>query len=485
MGVKSIAGGTVVTMDPDRRIIENGVVVIEDRHIAGVGYASDVVVPNGAEIIDASGMAVLPGLINCHTHVPQILLRGYAANEGRRVWDWLTNVVHPGLAAYELSDIRTAARLYCVEAIRSGMTCFVDNEDAWPGQTMDALGQVIASYSEAGVRAMVARMMCDEKPDQVRDLIHSLQNKEPQVIHTDNWGPTDRLLSDLEQLIKTYNGSSGGRIQVWPAPVGTLICSERMLRTSRHLARQNQTMWTLHLVQGPAGVENPGPSSTEFLHHGGHLDHRLLAAHCVGLGQRDIQLLKDADVKGCTQVVSNCFLAMGMAPVPEILEAGLTLAVGTDDVNCNGTVNLLSDMKTLALVHRALADDPSSLTAEQVLEMATINGARAVGMRSEIGSIETGKRADVILIDLGHAQMTPAHHLPSAIVFQTYGNEVDTVIIDGNIVMRNREDDLAHGRRGAQSLPGRRRTIGGDQHPGRNPDAPTVGVRARWPFLDE
>ena len=113
-------------------------------------------------------------------------------------------------------------------------------------------------------------------------------------------------------------------------------------------------MWTLHLVQGPAGVENPGPSSTEYLHDRGHLDDRLLAGHCVGLSPRDIQLLRAADVKGCTQVVSNCFLAMGMAPVPELLEAGVTLAMGTDDVNCNGSV----------------------------------------------------KRADVILIDLGHAQTT-------------------------------------------------------------------------------
>ena len=438
MGVKSIVGGTVITMDPDRRIIEDGVVVVEDQHISAVGPVSEVRQSCGSEIIDASGMAVLPGLINCHTHVPQILLRGYAANEGRRVWDWLTNVVHPGLAAYRPSDIRTAAQLYSVEAIRSGMTCFVDNEDSWPDDTMASIGQVIAAYSEAGVRAMVARMMFDRRPDHLADMIRSLRQKEPQVVHADNWRPTERLLSDLDRLIRTHNGAAGGRIQVWPSPVGTLICSDAMFEASRRFARDNGTMWTIHLVQGPAGVENPGPSSTEELRTRGHLDRRLLAGHCVGLSPGDIRILRDADVKGCTQVVSNCFLAMGMAPVPDLLRAGLTLAVGTDDVNCNGSVNLLSDMKTLVLVHRALTDDPAALTADQALEMATVHGARAVGMEKEIGSIETGKRADVILVDLGHAQTTPAHHLPSAIVFQTYGNEVDTVLIDGNIVMRNR-----------------------------------------------
>lgn len=438
MGVKSIVGGTVVTMDPDRRIVENGVVVIEDQHIAAVGPASVVLPPPGAEVVDAAGMVVLPGLINCHTHVPQILLRGYSSNQHRGVWDWLTNVVHPGLEAYEPGDIRTAARLYCVEAIRSGMTCFVDNEDAWPDRTQEAIGKVIDAYCETGVRAMVARMMFDEKPDQLRDLIRSLQAQDPQVAHVDLWRATEKLLADLERLIRTYNGVAGGRIQVWPSPVG-VICSDRMFEASRRLARDNGAMWTIHLVQGPAGAENPGPSSTESLDLRGHLDPRLLASHCVGLSRSDIRILKAAGVKGCTQVVSNCFLGMGMAPVRQLLEAGLPLAVGTDDVNCNGTVNLLSDMKILALVHRALANDPSTLPADQVLEMATINGARAVGMESEIGSIEAGKRADIILIDLGHAQMTPTHHLPSAVVFQTYGNEVDTVLIDGNIVMRNRE----------------------------------------------
>lgn len=165
------------------------------------------------------------------------------------------------------------------------MTCFVDNEDAWPDDTVGAIGQAIAAYSEAGVRAMVARMMFDEQPDHLQDIIRSLQQKDPQVVHVDNWRPTDRLLSDLDRLIRTYNGTAGGRIQVWPSPVGTLICSDDMFETSRRLARDNGTMWTIHLVQGPAGVENPGPSITENLLARGHLDRRLLAGHSVaGLG---------------------------------------------------------------------------------------------------------------------------------------------------------------------------------------------------------
>ena len=434
----AIVNGTVVTMDPERRILDDGVVLIEDQHVSAVAPASEVEVPLDAEVIDATGMVVLPGLINGHTHVPHSLLRGLAASQDRRVLDWLINVVHSGLAAYELSDIRVAVRLYCVEAVRSGITCLVDNFEGRPDQTLEAGKQVVDSYAEAGIRAMVARMMFDTKPDVMADRIRSLRAKEPDVVHADIWRSTEALLSDTERLIRTFNGSADGRIQIWPAPAGTGMSSERVLRASQRLARDNGTMWTLHLVQS-LEPEHGTATSTRFLQDKGLLDERLLASHCVNLDENDIELLRAADVKGCTRVASNSSMAMGVAPVPALVEAGVLVGIGTDDVNCNQSVNLLSDMKILAMVHRTFADNPSALTPEKILEMATIDGASAVGMGTEIGSIETGKRADVILIDFRHAQTTPAHHIPTALVFQTYGNEVDTVIIDGNIVMRNHE----------------------------------------------
>lgn len=437
MTLTAIVNGAVLTMDPERRVIDSGTVLIEDRDISGVGPASTVKVPDCAEIIDARGMVTLPGLINGHTHASQSLLRGHAANQDRRVWNWLINVVHPGLSAYEPQDITVAARLYCVEAIRSGITCFVDNHDAWPDQALMSGKRVMDVYTSAGVRAMFGRMMFDQMPDWLWMDTRAAMDTDPGVAHADLWHSTDGLLNDLEKLIRKYNGSAGGRIQVWPAPTGVAAASERLVRASQSLARDHGTMWTTHLVQGPA--EEQGSTSTHWMAERGLLDRRLLASHCVNVTRNDIDLLKAADVRGCTQIASNGFLAMGIAPVPDILRAGMTLGMGTDDVNCNGSVNLLSDMKTLALVHRLLRDDPSALTPEKVLEMATIDGARMVGMEGEIGSIEVGKRADVILIDLRHPQMTPSAHLPSSIVFQTYGNEVDTVIIDGNIVMQNRQ----------------------------------------------
>ena len=209
---------------------------------------------------------------------------------------------------------------------------------------------------------------------------------EPDVVHAEIWRPTEMLLSDVERLIRTYNGTADGRIQVWPAPVGTLMSSEHVHRASQRLARDNGTMWTLHLVQAPE-PEHGTASSTQFLHDKGLLDDRLLASHCVNLDRHDIELLRAAGVKGCTQVASNASMAMGIAPVPALIRAGVPVGVGTDDVNCNQSVNLLSDMRVLAMVHRTLTDDPSVLTPETILEMATINGARGVGMENEIGSI--------------------------------------------------------------------------------------------------
>jgi cytosine/adenosine deaminase-related metal-dependent hydrolase len=180
-------------------------------------------------------------------------------------------------------------------------------------------------------------------------------------------------------------------------------------------------------------------STPEYLHNIGALDDRLLAAHCIHIDRRDVRLLAQHEVKVSTQAVSNSYLASGVAPVPDMLACKMTVGLGTDDANCNDSVNLLSDMKVFALVHRATRQDASVVTPERILEMATIDGARALGMEGLIGSLEPGKKADVILVDLRHPQTTPAHDLPATLVFQAYGSEVDTVLVDGQVVMRRRE----------------------------------------------
>jgi cytosine/adenosine deaminase-related metal-dependent hydrolase len=200
------------------------------------------------------------------------------------------------------------------------------------------------------------------------------------------------------------------------------------------------------LVGGDWGAGQPGESASLVdlsCRRGGvvarHqlLDHRLLAGHCVHSSPRDVRLLAGHGVRVSTQPVSNSYLGSGVAPIPQFLARGVRVGIGTDDGCCNDAVNLLADMKVLACLHRAASEDPSILTAEQIVELATIGGAAAAGMEDRIGSLETGKLADIVLIDLAQPQMIPAPNLPAALVWQADGSEVHTVLVNGEVVVRD------------------------------------------------
>jgi atrazine chlorohydrolase/5-methylthioadenosine/S-adenosylhomocysteine deaminase/melamine deaminase len=439
MPVTAITGGTVVTVDQTRRVLTPGTVLIEGEHISAVGPADQIVVPPDATVIDAAEMAVLPGLINAHTHAPAILLRGTAASQDRSLFDWLINVLYPGLAAFDIDDLKTAITLYSLEALRSGTTSVVDNQDGFPDHTFEAGSASIDVYSAAGMRAFYAPMMFDQSSDSRDAFVASIAAKEPSVNHANFVRPTEQLLRDLERLMRAYNGSFEGRIQVWPAPSHPSTASETVIRASQQLALEHGTMWTMHMANAESTPAGGAPTSTQLLSSGNMLDSRLLASHCTNLDTEDVGLLRAADVKVSVQAVSSSYLAMGMTPLMNLLDQGVTVGMGTDDANCNDSVNLLSDMKIMTLLWRALESNPSAISPEKAIEMATIDGAHAIGMGQHIGSIEVGKLADIITVDLRHAQTTPSHHVATTIVFGTYGGEVDTAIINGEVVMRHRK----------------------------------------------
>lgn len=432
----AITGGRVLTMDPERRVLEPGTVVVEDQFIAQVGSPDDVDI-RGAEIIDATGMAVLPGFVNTHTHVPQILLRGGASHD-RNLLEWLHNVLYPGLAAYTDDDIRVGTLLYCAEALRSGITTVVDNEDVRPNDFARAGAAGIGAFTDAGIRAIYARMYFDAPRAELEELVATIHAKAPGAVRMDESASTDHVLADLDQLITRHDRTADGRIRVWPAPAIPFMVSEKGMKAAQEIAASRTDGWTMHVSEDPVEARVHSMNAPEYLHHLGCLDDRLLAAHCVHIDSRDIRLFRQHDVKISTQPVSNSYLAAGIAPVPEMLAHGVTVGIGTDDANCNDSVNLISDMKVLALIHRAAHRDASIITPEKIIEMATIDGARCIGMADQIGSLEAGKRADIITLDLRHAQTTPAHDLAATIVFQAYGNEVNDVLVNGSVVMRDR-----------------------------------------------
>jgi cytosine/adenosine deaminase-related metal-dependent hydrolase len=436
-----ISNGLVVTVDPGRRVLSNGAVAIDDSRIIAVGDTDQLREHYRADKeIDATGKIVMPGLINAHTHVIQSLLRGGMAQD-RSLFDWLLNHHYAGLAAYTPDDARLGAMLYCTEAIRGGITTIVDNADE--RRSDDIAVASIEAFIEVGIRAVYGRMFSDRstpEPVELAKYAEAIMRKAPDVRHAiDFVESTDDALAHITSLIERYHGAGDGRIAVWPAPTIPNLTSEEGMMRSLELAQRHDTMVTIHLSEAPIDAYMYGMSSTEYLASIRFLDPRVLAAHCVHCTPRDLRLLREHDVKVAHNALSNLYLASGIAPIAEMVAQGITVGLGTDDPDCNETINMFQVMKAAALVQRARYLDAAALTSEQVVEMATIDGARAIGMEDQLGSLEPGKRADVIVIDPETPQMQPMHHVPNALVYQAYGSEVVTTIVNGQILMEDRE----------------------------------------------
>ncbi len=432
-----IRNGIVLTMDKHRTILSDGAVVIKADRIVAVGPNDEILARyRAAKVIDASGNLIMPGFVNSHTHVIQVLLRG-GLSQDRELYDWLFNVLYPGLEQYRPEDAQLAATLYVTEAVRSGITTIVDNADQ--GRSDDIAAATIETYGKLGIRAIYARMFFDSSPQHLEKLVETVMRKAPAVKHANSlFEPTDDALSHIESLISRYHNAYEGRIHVWPAPGLPNTTTEDGLMRAAQMAEKYGTMVTLHLAEAPLDANMHGMTSTEYLNALGFLSPRLLAAHCVWMNERDLRLLKFHNVKVAHNAVSNLYLASGFAPVSKMVSQGITVGVSTDDANCNDTISMILAMKIAALAQRGSNLDSSALTTEKVVEMATIDAAKAIGLDHEIGSLEPGKKADVIVVGLQKAQLYPNHHIPSVLVFQAYGSEVEMVIADGKILMEER-----------------------------------------------
>ncbi len=427
-----VRGGTVLTMDPQRRVIPDAAIVLEDDQISWIGASSDVSW-SGGEVIDATGCHVVPGLVNVHTHVPQILLRG-SVSEGRQLYDWLLNVLGPGLARYTASDYEQAAMLFSIEALRGGITTIVANEDGAGDDFPLAADNTIRAYTTAGIRVVYARMLRDVLSSAVADaggLSDSARDQTTASRYT-----TDDALAALDLLYDRHHGANGGLIEVWPSPATTISSTDRMIAESIARAEAHGTPWTMHVAETEHEREINGCGVFEWLQSRNLLRGRLLAAHCVDVTPSEIPLMAAAGVTVATQVGSNGYLGSGVAPVPAFRAAGIAVGFGTDDANCNDAVSILKEMRLGALLHRAVSRDATALSSADVLAMATIEGATALGMEDRIGSIEVGKQADLVVLALDKAHHVPIHDPVSTIVQQTLGNEPETVIVGGQVRVR-------------------------------------------------
>ncbi|MEF8812623.1 MAG: amidohydrolase [Halovenus sp.] len=438
-----VTNGQVVTQNPARDIIESGAVVVVDDTIEAVGPASELEADHDPDrIIDADGGAIIPGLINAHTHVSDILLRGsFAADRG--LYDWLFNVKRPGSLAMTPEEHAIAASLYCAEAIRSGVTTFVENDTELTWESWDPIEAKLDVYERSGIRSIYGAGFADKPPDDsFETLIEDIQARNPDTEHV---APdrltvaTERALDQVESVIETYHGSADGRQSIWPSPSILASSSSRGLQEAYRLAEQHDVMTTTHVAESEVDARDDGLSSIEYLRNLGYLGNRALLGHCVQIDGADVRLLADTGTAVAHNYMANMRLATGFAPVVPMLENGVTVGLGTDNSILSDTINPLSDVRAAAAGHKGYHRDPDVLPAQTVFDMVTIAAATAIRRDADLGSIEPGKQADIAIVDLDHPHLTPCPDPVFALVYGAQGFEIETVLCQGDVVMENRD----------------------------------------------
>ena len=418
-----IEGPTVVTVDPARSVIPDGAVAVRAGRIVAVGAARELVgrfEPDRR--IDARGKVAFPGLVNTHTHLFQTLLKGLG--DDRVLVDWFRCMTGPSAAALDDEDCYWAALAGSMEALRSGTTCIKDFMYVHPVPGLS--DAVVSALDRSGIRAVFARGFCDTGAE---------EGVPPPLVED-----LDSALADCERVAAAYGGAAGGRITIRFAPCMIWTVSEAALREVRALASRLGVGLTMHVSETPFELENSrrrfGLTDVQFLGEIGFMGPDVLAVHCVHVGPDGLRVLREHGVSVSHNPASNMYLASGVAPVPEMIEAGITVGLASDGPASSSNHNMIEIQKIAALLHKVHRLDAEVITAERVLEMATIDGARALGLDSEIGSLEPGKRADLIVADLESSPFAgPVHHPVSSLVYSAIGSEVETVIVDGRVVV--------------------------------------------------
>jgi 5-methylthioadenosine/S-adenosylhomocysteine deaminase len=421
-----IEGGTVVTMDASDRVLPRGWLDIRDGRIAAV-TAEPLDTAGGADRrIDARGMVIMPGIVNAHTHLFQTLIRG--VYEELPFPDWLRSIYHCG-PVLTPEDCRVAAQLGCLESIKSGVTTVVDHH--FLNRGIELPEATIAGMRALGVRAVLARTIMDES-----------ELAPPEVLER----PEDGLRA-VEALLERHRGELGdGMLTLMTGPntpgasasgglaqATAAFARERGLGQSMHLAESTSVLRTVRDRHGQPGV-------VAWLESLEALGPRVLAAHCVHLSADEIQVMAQRGVSVSHNPVSNMFLGDGIAPVVELLAAGVNVALGTDGAASNNAQDMFEVLKMAPLLQRARLQDPHAVSPMQALRMATINGARAVGLDHLIGSLEVGKRADLIGLDLlGSPSAVAVHNVVSQVVHCARAADVKLAMVDGRVVMERRE----------------------------------------------
>ena len=423
-----IKGGTIITMDSRRRIIRDGSVFLEDGLITQVGKKSELKHQGPAEFeIDAGRKVVLPGLVDTHVHLAQALIRGCA--DDTSLIDWLQKFVWPLQGNFDAEDGRVSAELCMLEMIKSGTTTFLESLL----HTRYGFDGIAETIQRSGMRGVLSKTVMGMPS----------YGTEKSIMHEGMIEDAETCLREVEAYFKRWNGKADGRVQVWYGARSLGACTPELYRRIAEGAKRLGTGITMHLgeVQEDVKYANKefGKLPTEFMDQVGVMGPKVVFAHGVWLTEKEWRILamRGATVAHCPS--SNTKLASGIAPVPEMIKHEVNVGLGCDGGPSNNCYDMIREMKLASLIQKVRLSDPTVMSAEDVLEMATINGAKALGMDKEIGSLEVGKKADVTIIRMDAPHLTPTLNPISHLVYSGEGSDVDTVIVGGEILMDQRE----------------------------------------------
>lgn len=404
--------GQVLTLDRNNTVIEDGAVAVAGDTIIEVGERVALLTkyPGVEQLAQPHGL-VMPGLVNTHTHAAMACFRGLA--DDLPLMTWLNEYIFPVEGNLNGEMVYHSSLLSMAEMIKSGTTSFCD---------MYLFAREVAQATAAsGMRGWLGEVLYD--------------------FPSPNYGAPDNGIAYLEELLAEYRGHPLISITVDPHAVYT--CSPELLKRLKEVAESHGTAYVIHLSETRDEVEGCfakyGNTPVMHLDSLGILDGQVVADHCVVLTEQEIALLAERGVKVAHCPESNMKLASGVAPVPELLAAGVTVGLGTDGAASNNDVDMFGEMDTAAKLHKVSRLDPTVMDAETTLRMATLGGAKLLGAESRIGSLETGKKADLIVLDMNKPHLTPMYSIPSHLVYAAKGSDVVHSVINGRVVMRNKQ----------------------------------------------
>lgn len=391
---------SAITMRNKDEVLENVNIYIRDKYISHIG--AELSNFNADKIIEGKNLLAMPGLINTHTHISMVLMRNYA--DDVNLEDWLFNNIFPIEDKLIPEDIYYASLLAMIEMIKTGTTTFVDMY-FFVDKTIKALEQL-------PMRAVICRGLT------------SGENSE-------------NNLNEVIELSKKYKNNE--MLQIMIAPHAVYTCNKDFLTKCIKAAKENNLSIHIHLNESKSEVLNSikenGLSPIKYVNELGMFDVNTLAAHCANTDDEDLRILKEKKVHVLNNPTSNLKLASGFARILDMKNQGINVTLGTDGAASNNSLNMFREIHLASILNKALEDNPKAIPAFEAIKMATVNGAKAIKMEDKLGTLEAGKLADLILIDIDKTHLMPKNNLMSMVSYSMSGFEVDTSIINGNIVM--------------------------------------------------